>query len=157
MKAVSGKGMSGLVLVNQPDVLTPKLHIQVIAAAYVWAKVHSWKCDCIGILQRPLQNHRTVKIVQWVLAQKWAFTWNSIVYISSRTCQCIRFWKYILMLFLFLLSRPSLDLVRFTALTWTQLTFQISIGSFYSGVFKMIMCVTMFLIALMQLGFTSVA
>lgn len=35
VKAVSGKGMSGLVLVNQPDVLTPKLHIQVIAAAYV--------------------------------------------------------------------------------------------------------------------------
>ena len=50
-----------------------------------------------------------------------------------------------------------MDLVRFTALTWTQLTSQISIGSFYSGVFKMIMCVTMFLIALMQLGFTSVA
>lgn len=40
-RAVSGKGMSVLVLVNQPDVWTPELHVRVIAATYVLAKVHS--------------------------------------------------------------------------------------------------------------------
>ena len=126
--------MNGPVDMNQPDVLTPDYcYICVSYSTTV-------TCDCTRVLQTPLHNHRNCENCGVDVCEE---TGVCIVYMSSSQCVSVcvsevsflKVHNYVLCCFL--LFRPSLDSVRFTALTWTQLTFQISIDSFYSGVFKL--------------------